>query len=64
MNKNMMLLAVMLICSCIGKKEQETKAPIRVKTELAQTSTSTNGQTYVGRRKFYKYGCGKTHAGE
>ena len=44
----MMLLAVMLICSCIGKKEQETKAPIRVKTELAQTSTSTNGQTYVG----------------
>lgn len=49
MNKNMMLLlAVMLICSCIGKKEQETKAPIRVKTELAQTSTSTNGQTYVG----------------
>ena len=49
MNKNMMLLlAVMLICSCTGKKEQETKAPIRVKTELAQTSTSTNGQTYVG----------------
>ena len=44
----MLLLAVMLICSCTGKKEQETKAPIRVKTELAQTSTSTNGQTYVG----------------
>lgn len=49
MNRNMMmLLGVMLICSCTGKKEQETKAPIRVKTELAQTSTSTNGQTYVG----------------
>lgn len=43
-----MLLGAMLICSCTGKKEQETKAPIRVKTEVAQTTTSTNGQTYVG----------------
>ena len=49
MNKNiMMLLGVMLICSCTGKKEQDTKAPIRVKTEVVQTTTSTNGQTYVG----------------
>ena len=44
----MMLLGAMLICSCTGKKEQETKAPIRVKTEVVQTTTSTNGQTYVG----------------
>ena len=44
----MMLLGVMLICSCTGKKEQDTKAPIRVKTEVVQTTTSTNGQTYVG----------------
>ena len=43
-----MLLGVMLICSCTGKKEQETKAPIRVKTEVATTATSSNGQTYVG----------------
>lgn len=49
MNKNiLMLLGVMLICSCTGKKKQETKAPIRVKTEVATTATSTNGQTYVG----------------
>ena len=44
----MMLLCAMLICSCTGKKEQETKAPIRVKTEVASATTSTNGQTYVG----------------
>ena len=43
-----MLLGAMLICSCTGKKEQETKAPIRVKTEVATTATSSNGQTYVG----------------
>ena len=43
-----MLLSVMLICSCTGKKEQEAKAPIRVKTEVASTATSVNGQTYVG----------------
>ena len=49
MNRNILvLLGVMLICSCTSKKEQETKAPIRVKTEVAQTTTSTNGQTYVG----------------
>ena len=49
MSKNMMmLLCAMLICSCTGKKEQETKAPIRVKTEVASATTSTNGQTYVG----------------
>ena len=43
-----MLLGVMLICSCTSKQEQATKAPIRVKTEVVQTTTSTNGQTYVG----------------
>ena len=43
-----MLLGAMLICSCTGKKEKETKAPIRVKTEVATTATSSNGQTYVG----------------
>lgn len=49
MNKSiLMLLGAMLICSCTGKKEQETKAPIRVKTEVATTATNSNGQTYVG----------------
>ena len=49
MKKSMtMLLSVILICSCTGKKEQEAKAPIRVKTEVASTATSVNGQTYVG----------------
>jgi len=49
MNKSMtMLLSALLICSCTGKKEQEAKAPIRVKTEVASTATSVNGQTYVG----------------
>ena len=49
MNKSILtLLGAMLICSCTGKKEHETKAPIRVKTEVAATATSTNGQTYVG----------------
>ena len=43
-----MLLSALLICSCTGKKEQEAKAPIRVKTEVASTATSVNGQTYVG----------------
>lgn len=44
----LMLLGVMLICSCTSKQEQATQAPIRVKTEVVQTATSTNGQTYVG----------------
>ena len=43
-----MLLSALLICSCTSKKEQEAKAPIRVKTEVASTATSVNGQTYVG----------------
>lgn len=43
-----MLLSALLICSCTGKKEQEAKAPIRVKTEVVSTATSVNGQTYVG----------------
>lgn len=43
-----MLLSALLMCSCTGKKEQEAKAPIRVKTEVASTATSVNGQTYVG----------------
>ena len=43
-----MVLSVMLICSCTGKKEHDSKAPTRVKTEVASTAMSMNGQTYVG----------------
>ena len=49
MKKSMtMVLSVMLICSCTGKKEHDSKAPTRVKTEVASTAMSMNGQTYVG----------------
>ena len=43
-----MVLSVMLICSCTGKKEHDSKAPTRVMTEVASTAMSMNGQTYVG----------------
>lgn len=39
---------LLAVSSCSEKKEQNAKAPIRVKTEVATTTTSTNGQTYVG----------------
>lgn len=42
------LLAMFLVSSCTGKKEQGSKAPVRVKTEVASTAASVNGQTYVG----------------
>ena len=49
MKKSMtMVLSVMLICSCTGKKEHDSKTPTRVKTEVASTAMSMNGQTYVG----------------
>ena len=49
MDKNiMMLLGVMLICSCTSKKEQETKAPTRVKTQVVSPGMMDNAQTYVG----------------
>ena len=44
----MMLLGVMLICSCTSKKEQETKAPTRVKTQVVSPGMMDNAQTYVG----------------
>ena len=44
----LMLLGVMLICSCTSKKEQETKAPTRVKTQVVSPGMEDNAQTYVG----------------
>ena len=49
MKKSMtMLLAILLLSSCTGKKGHDVKAPTRVKTEVATTATSVTGQTYVG----------------
>ena len=39
---------LLAVSSCSERKEQDAKAPVRVKTEVATTTTSTNGQTYVG----------------
>ncbi len=50
--KKVLCLAIgcglLAVSSCSERKEQNAKAPIRVKTEVATTTTSTNGQTYVG----------------
>ena len=43
-----MLLATIVVCSCSEKKEQATKAPVRVKTEQVSASAGNGGQTYVG----------------
>ena len=44
----LMLLGVMLICSCTSKQEQNAKAPTRVTTEVVSTAMNANSQTYVG----------------
>lgn len=44
----LMLLGVMLISSCTSKKEQNTKAPTRVETEVVSTAMNASGQSYVG----------------
>ena len=42
------LLAVVLVCGCGQKKEQQSKAPTRVKTILVSPGMVDNAQTYVG----------------
>ena len=44
----LMLLGVMLISSCGGKKEHDVKAPTRVKTQVVSPGMVDNAQTYVG----------------
>lgn len=44
----LMLLSVILLCSCGGKKEQNVKTPVRVKTQLVSPGMVDNAQTYVG----------------
>ena len=44
----LMLLSVILLSSCGGKKEPNVKAPTRVKTQLVSPDMVDNAQTYVG----------------
>ena len=50
----LMLLGVMLISSCTSKKEQNTKAPTRVETEVVSTAMNASGQSYVGMVEEYE----------
>ena len=43
-----MLLSVILLGSCVEKKEQNVKAPTRVKTQVVSPGMVDNAQTYVG----------------
>ena len=42
------LLAVSIAYSCSDKKENTSKAPTQVKTEIVSASVGSDGQTYVG----------------
>ena len=44
----LLLLTVLLVGSCGQKKEQQTKAPVRVKTQVVSPGMVDNAQTYVG----------------
>lgn len=47
-NSFLMLLSVILLSSCGVKKGQESKAPIRVDTQVVSSGMDGNAQTYVG----------------
>ena len=47
-NELLMLLSVILLCSCGEKKEQNVKAPTRVKTQIVSPAFTDGAQTYVG----------------
>lgn len=49
MKKDILVLSIiLLICGCGNVDEQKTKAPIRVKTEIASKGSLENARTYVG----------------
>ena len=49
MNKALLgLLAILVLCGCSEKKENRTKAPIRVMTELVSDVLSPDAHSYVG----------------
>ncbi len=43
-----LLLTVLIVCSCSEKAKQQSKSPIRVKTQLVSPGLSDRSQTYVG----------------
>ncbi len=49
MKKNiLMLMAILLTIGCSSKKEETTKSPTRVRTEMLTSTATTQGQSYVG----------------
>lgn len=44
----LLLPALLLLCGCSKKKEQASKAPIKVDTEVVSIGNGDNGQSYVG----------------
>lgn len=44
----LMLLSAALVCSCGQKKEQQSKTPMRVKTQIVSPGMVDHAQTYVG----------------
>ena len=44
----LVLLAILMVCSCGERKERGAKAPTRVKTQLLSPALSDDAQTYVG----------------
>ena len=49
MNRSiLLLLMVFVISSCGDRKEQQSKAPMRVKTQVVSHGVEGSGQTYVG----------------
>ncbi len=44
----LLLLAVVMMTSCMEKQEKKEKAPTRVSTEVVEATGTAGGQTYVG----------------
>lgn len=42
------LLTALMLCGCSDQKEQQSKAPVRVKTQIVSPGFIDNAQTYVG----------------
>lgn len=44
----LLLPALLLLCGCNNKKEQASKAPIKVETDVVTVGSGESGQSYVG----------------
>ena len=47
-NGILVLLTILMVCSCGKKKESGAKAPLRVKTQMVSPAFADDAQTYVG----------------